>query len=360
MHDQPSLIPRPGATSSAALEPQSDTATPSPRLFFETASAHERTEVLRGAVKLDLFTQIQRCGGGVEELAQACAATPRAIRILCDYLTVQGFLTKSSAGYALTPDSAFFLSRDAPHYIGGALDYVTSPAIRKSFAELSKTAQVGGTHDPACDMTSSNNPIWVTYAKSIKPLMRLPAQLLARQIRRDRSSALRVLDVAAGHGMFGIAIAQRFPKARCMALDWAPVLEVALENAKEAGVADQVVCLPGNALEIDWNPPHDLILMVNFMHHFDVPTCKAILSKAFDALSEGGQVLILDYMLDPTEAAPAEAVSFALAMLATTPGGDAHSAQIYRDLCIDIGFRNVSDAPFPAAREHIVFAEKGS
>jgi ubiquinone/menaquinone biosynthesis C-methylase UbiE len=62
---------------------------------------------------------------------------------------------------------------------------------------------------------------------------------------------MKVLDVAAGHGLFGIAIAQLNPRARIVALDFPSVLAVASENAVRCGVSDRYSLLPGNALQVD-------------------------------------------------------------------------------------------------------------
>ena len=96
------------------------TRTVSRALFFETISAFERTEALRTAIELDLFTRIAAGHHTAAELAAACAAAPRGVRILADYLTILGFLRKHDDRYELTPDANTFLNRTSPAYLGGA------------------------------------------------------------------------------------------------------------------------------------------------------------------------------------------------------------------------------------------------
>ena len=84
---------------------------------------------------------------------------------------------------------------------------------------------------------------------------------------------VRVLDIAAGHGLFGIEVAKQNPQAASSALDWAPVLEVAKANARKAGVGDRYQTLPGSAFDVDYGGPYDIVLLTNFLHHFDPPTC---------------------------------------------------------------------------------------
>src|SRR5262249_9754873 len=110
------------------------------------------------------------------------------------------------------------------------------------------------------------------FARAMAPLMRLPARLLADLVGGDGRQPLRVLDVAAGHGLFGITVAERYAQAHVTALDWPNVLAVAAENARAAGVAGRHALLPGSAFEVDWGGPYEVVLLTNFLHHFDLPT----------------------------------------------------------------------------------------
>ena len=148
----------------------------------------------------------------------------------------------------------------------------------------------GGTAVSDEGTVSHDNPIWVAFARAMAPLMQLPARLLADLIGGDPQQPLRVLDVAAGHGLFGIAVAQRYPQAHITALDWPNVLAVAAENARRAGVAERHALRPGSAFDVDWGGPYDVVLLTNFLHHFDVPTCEQLAAKTHAALAPGGRV----------------------------------------------------------------------
>src|SRR5436305_8466689 len=94
---------------------------PNPAIIFDTIHAFQRTACLRGAVELDLFTKIGEGNQTAETLARSCNASERGIRILCDFFTIHGLLTKTDGAYALTIDSATFLDRRSPAYLGGTL-----------------------------------------------------------------------------------------------------------------------------------------------------------------------------------------------------------------------------------------------
>src|SRR5262249_29957112 len=157
------------------------------------------------------------------------------------------FLRKQGDRYELSDDSRVFLDRNSPAYVGGSARFMLLPEMREGFAQLTVAVQRGGTAISEEGTVSHDNPIWVEFARAMAPLMQMPARLLAELVGGDAGQPLRVLDVAAGHGLFGITIAERYPKAHVTALDWANVLAVAQENAKRAGLGGRYALRPGSA-----------------------------------------------------------------------------------------------------------------
>ncbi len=110
-----------------------------------------------------------------------------------------------------------------------------------------------------------------------------------------------------------------------LGLDWAPVLRVALENAKKAGVQDRYDMLPGSAFDVDFGGPYDAVLLTNFLHHFDVPTCVGLLKKVRASLKPGGIAATLEFVPNPDRVSPPMPAAFAMTMLASTAAGDAYT-----------------------------------
>ncbi len=150
---------------------------------------------------------------------------------------------------------------------------------------------------------SPENPVWVRFARAMAPMMALAAEGIA-SLAASGNGECRVLDIAAGHGLFGIAIARRNPRARIVALDWAPVLEVALENARRAGVDGRYQTIAGSAFEAEFGGPYDLVLLTNFLHHFDAAACVGLLRKVRAALAPAGRVITLEFVPDPDRLRP--------------------------------------------------------
>jgi 2-polyprenyl-3-methyl-5-hydroxy-6-metoxy-1,4-benzoquinol methylase len=331
---------------------------PSPALFFDTANAFQRTEAVRAAVDLDFFTHVAAGRHTAADIATVCHAAPRGVRILADYLTVLGFLTKRGDRYDLTPDAAVFLDRNSPAYLGGAMEFLAGPEMRAYFGSLSDAVRRGGTAASAEGTVSADNPVWVTFARAMAPLMRPAADLLAGLVGGDANRPLRVLDVAAGHGLFGIAVARRYPKATVTALDWPNVLALAAENGTRAGVGDRLKLLPGSAFEVDWGGPYEVVLLTNFFHHFDLPTCERLVRKAHAALAPGGRAVTLEFIPEPDRVSPPTAAAFALTMLATTAAGDAYTFADYERVFANAGFARSEFHPLPPTPQQAVVSHK--
>lgn len=329
---------------------------PSPGLFFDTIGAYQRTEALRAGIGLNIFSKIASGETTAEQLGAACQASPRGVRILCDYLTILGFLRKSGESYQLTEDSKVFLVRESPAYLGGTVEFLLAPGIRDSFQLLTAAVKHGGTALSEEGTVSHDNPIWVDFARAMGPTMRLPALGLANLVGDDRP--LRVLDVAAGHGLFGITIAEKFKNAQITSLDWPNVLAVAQENANRAGLSERYSLLPGSAFEVNWGGPYDVVLLTNFLHHFDIPKCQQIARRAYDALAAGGRALTLEFIPDPGRVTPPQTATFALTMLATTANGDAYTFAEYDAMFKAAGFSRNEFHPLPPTMQQAVVSYK--
>ena len=244
---------------------------PTPAILFDTFNAFQRTQALKTAIELELFTAIGEGNPTAKALAERCGGTERTIRILCDFLTIAGFLTKQGNDYSLTLDSATFLDKRSPAYMGTVSEFILSPYIKDNFDRLTETVKSGGCVSDSA--LAPDHPMWVRFARAMAPMMAMPSQLMAQLIDPTKDQQLRVLDLAAGHGLYGIAFAKQDPQVEVTAVDWPNVLEVAKENAQAAGVADRYQTKPGSAFDVDYGTGYDLVLLTNFLHHFDKATC---------------------------------------------------------------------------------------
>lgn len=293
-------------------------------LIFETMNAYQRTGVLIAGVRLGVFTAIAEGASTAPQIAAKCGTAERGARILCDTLVIDGLLTKDGLEYRNTPETALFLDRRSPAYLGGASDFLNHPPMMSGFLDgITDAVRKGGTMMPGQGTVEPENPVWVTFARAMAPMMMMAAQAIAAQL--PASGPLRVLDIAAGHGMFGVLAAKRNPEARITAVDWASVLEVVKENAARFGVADRVETRPGSAFEVDLGAGYDVVLITNFLHHFNAETNTAFLRRVHAALKPGGRAITLEFVPEDDRVSPPVGARFAIVMLAGTAEGDAYT-----------------------------------
>jgi 2-polyprenyl-3-methyl-5-hydroxy-6-metoxy-1,4-benzoquinol methylase len=329
---------------------------PSPEIVLDTLFAYQRSAALRAAIDLEVFTAIDEGSHTAANIAKRSKSAERGIRILCDYLTIIGLLAKADGVYQLTPDAAAFLSKKSPMYLGTTAQFLTLPEMKKNFDSLTETVRRGGVA-PTGNTVADENPIWVDFARSMAPLMMPAGHAIAGMVAGPDAGAIRVLDIAAGHGMFGVIIAQHNPKAEIVAVDWKPVLAVAEENARAAGVQSRYTTLAGDAFKVDFGTGYDVVLVPNFLHHFDHATCTTFLKKCHAALKPGGKVVVVEFVPNADRVSPPMAAAFSLTMLAGTPSGDAYTMAELEKQLSDAGFSNISSHALPTP-ETILLAQK--
>lgn len=331
---------------------------PTPERIFNTMVAFQETEALKAAIELDIFTAIADGANTATALAAKTGASERGVRILCDYFTIKEFLTKKGNQYSLTQESAVFLNRRSPACLATMINFLASPWSRKNFGALAEAVRKGGTASDTGDHTKAHEEIWVNFARSMAPLTIPAAEFIAGLVGAAEGKPCKVLDIAAGHGMYGITVAKRNPNAHVVALDWPAVLEVAKENASKSGVAGRHRTHPGSAFETEFGESYDYVLLTNILHHFDIPTCEKLMRRVHVALKPGGKAITLEFVPNEDRVTPPMAAAFSLVMLAGTDAGDAYTFVQYEKMFRNAGFAKTTLHPVPEVPQQVLVSEK--
>jgi 2-polyprenyl-3-methyl-5-hydroxy-6-metoxy-1,4-benzoquinol methylase len=329
---------------SSSPQPQA----PAPGMVFDTLQAYQRSVALKAGIDLNLFTTIAEGNHSLGAIATRIQASEKGTRVLCDYLTMIGFLAKHGAEYMLTPDSAAFLDRRSPGYLGTMANFLMSSHIAEMFEGMTDVIRHGGALPSDHGALEPENPMWVEFARSMAPMMQMPAELIAKSFAGG-SKPIKVLDISAGHGLYGIAFARHNAGAKIVGLDWANVLEVAKENAAKAGVADRYSTIPGSAFDVELGAGYNIILIPNFLHHFDPATNEKLLGKVHAALATEGIAIAPEFIPNEDRVSPERDAMFSMQMLGT-PAGDAYTYAELEKMFRNAGFarsemRELS--PFP-------------
>jgi 2-polyprenyl-3-methyl-5-hydroxy-6-metoxy-1,4-benzoquinol methylase len=327
-----------------------------PAPIFNMMTAYQQSAALHAAIELDLFTAIGEGHNHPVALANRCQCAERGARILADYFCAHGLLTKQEQTYALTPDSAAFLHRQSPAYIGGMDGFLNARNIRAQFDAMTAAVRKGGVAATDLGSTEGYYEGWVDFAKSMEAMMGMAAQQIAALVNGGKQEPIEVLDVAASHGLFGFSIAKQNAHAKITALDWANVLDVTRANAERWGLSERLTTIEGDAFTVDLKGPYDVILLTNLLHHFSFTDNVRLLQRMKAALKPGGKVYTLEFVPNEDRISPPIPATFALVMLASTPQGDAFTFAEFESMFAAAGFSHSQQIALEATPESLIIS----
>jgi SAM-dependent methyltransferase len=325
-----------------------------PGRIHQALTSYQLAMALKGAIDLEVFTHIAAGATTSAAIAPLCQGTEKGVRVLCDYLTVHGFLTKAKGAYGLAPDTAALLDKNSPSYMGSVAKFFTHPVMVNKYRDVAALVRNGGATDHTL---APNDNVWVEFARYMAPMFALPARIAATHVTTPGEQA-KVLDIAAGHGLFGIHVALHNHAAEITFQDWENVLEVARENATKMGVTGRFGTISGSAFEVALGTGYDIVLLPNFLHHFDFDANVTLLKRVRAALKPGGLVAVIEFVPNEDRVSPPDGALFAMRMLGTTPSGDAYTLVEIDRMLRDAGFGPSEPRSLAPAHQQLVLARR--
>jgi ubiquinone/menaquinone biosynthesis C-methylase UbiE len=306
--------------------------------------------MIDAAVRRRLFDALDRGPKTAAALAAETGIFERGACAALNALTSVELLSKDPEGrYSLTPESALFLVSAKPSFLGGVFRHASVDLIPRWLA-LNEIVRTGA---PARDVDGAAGGAahFHGFVEDIFPLSYPAARALADALVSEAGDApLRALDVAAGAGVWGVALAQRSPRVRVTAVDWPQVLDATRRVARRFGVDDRLETRAGDLFEVDFGGDYQIATLGHILHSFGPSRSRALLAKVRQALAPGGVIVIAEFLVDEARAAQTNALIFAVNMLVNTEEGDAYSFSEIAGWLKEAGFENVRTmaAPGPA------------
>jgi ubiquinone/menaquinone biosynthesis C-methylase UbiE len=346
----------PASTSQQQPHPQQPQTKPpagaggrvTPERIMQMAWGHAAPLMIEAAVHLGVFDALDGGPLLLEQVASRTNASPRGIRALLNGLVGLQLLTKDSGGrYALTPESAAFLVSTKPDFRGGLFRHV-SKQLMPVWLDLTDVVRTGKPARQVNDAGSSAE-FFQKFVEDIFPMSYAAAQALGKALNlADRPA--KVLDVASGSGVWGIALAEQAPGVRVTAVDWEGVLPVTRRVAQRHGVADRFTYLAGDIHTVDWGKRYDVATLGHILHGEGRENSRKLLRRVHDALAPGGTIAIAEFVVDEDRTGPALGLIFAVNMLVNTDAGDTYSYAEMTEWLREAGFENprTLEAPGPS------------
>jgi len=161
---------------------------------------------------------------------------------------------------------------------------------------------------------------------------------------------IRVLDLGAGSGIWGIALAQKSPRVRVTAVDWAGMIPTTKRITQKFGVGDRINYVEGDMLEANFDSGYDIATLGHILHSEGEDRSRRLLAKTFRALKSGGTIAIAEWLVNDDRTKPLPSLMFAVQMLVNTEKGDTFSFNEIKNWLEDAGFKKVRkvEAPGPS------------
>jgi len=327
-------------------------AAPSPQRLMELSWAFAPAHALSSALDLGLFTQIAEGKTSLPALEQAVGASRRGLAMLLHAMVAIGLLTRKGAGekahYGLAPDSDAFLVAGRPGYLGDFI-LLHVEELGRNWAHLTECIRTG---EPvvAADTPEQGVALWEKLVDPLFAVNCAAAWRLAEEIDRIYAGEpLRLLDVAAGSGVWGIAAAQRSPATRVVAFDLPETLPHTRRNARRHQVADRFEFSPGDIRTDDFGSPEfDVAVLGHICHSEGAEHTRRLLAKVGRAMKAGGLIAIAEFLPDEGRSGPPLPLLFALNMLVHTREGDTFTFSEFAAWLKEAGFDDVRPLETPS------------
>jgi hypothetical protein len=297
---------------------------PTPERILQTGLAFWASKTLLSAIEMGVFSELSRGPEPFNVLSGRLGLHPRSARDFLDALVALGFLSREGDLYANTPDTAMFLDRTKPSYIGGILE-MANHRLYPFWGHLTEALRTG---QPQNEVKGGGPGLFETlYAEPARL-----QQFLAAMTGISRGANVTIaqafpwnnyrtfVDVGTAQGDLAAQVALANPHLRGFGLDLPGVAPIFEEYIAGIGVSDRLSFVAADFFTQDL-PRVDVVMMAHILHDWDLPTKKMLIKKAFDAVPVGGAFIVYESIIDDDRSKNAFGLMMSLNMLIETPGG---------------------------------------
>jgi hypothetical protein len=318
-----------------------------PERLMELSFAYGPPLIISAAVSNRVFDSLAQTAKTVSEVAEETSASERGLRAIMNALVGLDLVEKDRHGkYLLTPESAAFLVSNKPGSQAGFFATIV-PQLISRWLRLSEVVH-GGRPAVAVNQEIEGTEFFSQLVENIIPMSYPPAQKLADHLKLANSkNEVHALDLAAGSGIWGIALAQKSPRVRVTAVDWSGMIPTTKRITQRFGVAERFEYVAGDLLEADFGTGYDLATLGHILHSEGEQRSRELLKKTFRALKSRGTIAIAEWLVNDQRTGPAPSLMFGVQMLVNTEKGDTFSFNEIKSWLEDAGFKKVRKVKAP-------------
>jgi hypothetical protein len=310
------------------------------------------SKTVLSAVELELFTKLGDGEMTAQQIADELGLHQRAVPDFSDALVALGFLERDGDGeaarYRNTQETALFLNRESPAYVGGILE-MSNARLYRFWSDLTQALRTG---EPQNEIKHSGKAMFEElysdpdrleqFMQAMAGISMGPFMSLADQFDFSRYQTL--CDVGGATGQLSIIVAQKHPHMRCTSFDLPVVEPIAKRTIEAAGLSDRVQTAGGDFFT-EPLPKSDVITMGLILHDWNLERKMHLIKAAYDALPEGGAFIAIENLIDDQRRENAFGLLMSLNMLIEFGDAFDFTGADFAGWCKEVGFKEASVLP---------------
>ena len=321
-----------------------------PERLQQLGFAYAPPLIISAAVNNKVFDALEDGAKTVEQLQKETGGSVRGLRAIMNALVGLELLKKDrQSRYSLTPESKAFLISEKPGTLAGFFGAIL-PVMASRWLRLADTVR-DGRPPVAVNQETEGTEFFSQLVETIIPMSYPAAQTLADHLNvANAKEKFHVIDLAAGSGIWGIAVAQKSPRVRVTAVDWAGMIPTTKRITGKFGVRDRFDFIEGDLSEANFGSGYDVATLGHILHSEGEQRGRQLLKKVFRALKSGGTIAIAEWLVNDDRTKPVHSLMFSVQMLVNTEKGDTFSFNEIKKWLEDAGFKKVRklEAPGPS------------
>ena len=315
---------------------------PSPEKIMQVGLGFWASKTLLSAVEMEVFTELAKHPEDWRTLQGRMGLHPRSARDFLDALVALGFLQRVDGKYQNTPETELYLDKRKPSYIGGILEM----ANHRLFGFWNHLTEALRNGKPQNEVKTGGEPFFsALYADPARLKEFLSAMTgishganlaIARQFPWRNYDLF--IDLGTAQGDLAAQVALANPHLSGIGFDLPEVEPIFEEHTSQNGLSERLQFVGGDFFS-DSLPPADVVMMGHILHDWNLEEKKLLLRKAYDAIPEGGAVIIYDSIIDDDRSKNAFGLLMSLNMLIETAEGFDYTGADCSGWMKEIGFK---------------------
>jgi SAM-dependent methyltransferase len=323
-----------------------------PNQIREFASSFQKSRILLSGFELDLFTNIDESGSSNDQISTKLNLDHHACDRLLNALASLGFLTKKDPLFFNTAESFTFLSKNSPDYLGGLMH---TNHLWNTWSNLTPVVRTGKSAHPEEVNARGENWLFAFIAAMHDRAVKQAPQQLANL---DLSGINSLLDVGGGSGAYAMEFIKRKPGIEATVFDLPNVVPITMKFVDKEGFSGKIKTHTGDYTTDELPKGFDLVFLSAIIHSNSLEVNRKLIIKCFDALNQGGKIIIQDWIMNHDRTRPTAGAIFAVNMLVGTEAGDCFTDQEVSEMLEKAGFSDISRTEFESGLSQVI-ARKG-